>query len=77
MSKARKAHLVWQSGIGREMQRKGSNVLLCFWQWGHVSEDLRKREKTVIERKSVVLTSHRLPDCFQYLLLGSDRKRDA
>lgn len=47
MSKARKAHLVWQSGIGREMQRKGSNVLLCFRQWGHVSEDLRKRKHTI------------------------------
>lgn len=24
------------------MQRKGSKVLLCFWQWGHVREDLQK-----------------------------------
>lgn len=29
------------SGIGSEMHRKGSNVLLCFWQCGQVSEDLR------------------------------------
>lgn len=46
MFKTKKAHLVWQSGIGREMQRNGSNVLLCFRQWGHVSEDLRKRKHT-------------------------------
>ncbi len=36
------AHLVWRRGMGSEMQRKGSKVLLCFRQWGHVSEDLRK-----------------------------------
>lgn len=35
------AHLVCRRGMGREMQRKGSKVLLCFKQWGHVSEDLR------------------------------------
>lgn len=23
---------VWGSGMGREMHRKGSKVLLCFWQ---------------------------------------------
>lgn len=26
------AHLVWRSGMGREMHRKGSKVLLCFRQ---------------------------------------------
>lgn len=52
MSKASKAHLVWQSGIGREMQRKGSNVLLCFRQWGHVSEDLRKKNHAIKKKKN-------------------------
>jgi len=28
------------SGIGNEIQRKGSKVLLCFWQCGQVREDL-------------------------------------
>lgn len=27
------------------MQRKGSKVLLCFWQCGHVSEDLHGEEE--------------------------------
>lgn len=42
-----RAHLVWRRGMGSEMQRKGSKVLLCFRQWGHVSEDLRKRKHIV------------------------------
>lgn len=33
-------HRVCGSGMGKEMQRKGSNVLLCFWQCGQVREDL-------------------------------------
>lgn len=33
-------HRVCGSGMGNEMQRKGSNVLLCFWQCGQVREDL-------------------------------------
>lgn len=33
-------YLVWGTGIGSEMQRKGSKVLLCFWQCGQVREDL-------------------------------------
>lgn len=32
-------------GMGKEMQRKGSNVLLCFWQCGQVSDDLLERRK--------------------------------
>lgn len=32
--------------MGNEMQRKGSKVLLCFRQWGHVREDLRKRKNS-------------------------------
>lgn len=34
------SYLVWGTGIGSEMQRKGSKVLLCFWQCGQVREDL-------------------------------------
>lgn len=41
------AHLVWRRGIGSEMQRNGSKVLLCFRQCGHVSEDLWERKHTV------------------------------
>lgn len=44
------AHLVWGRGIGREMQRKGSKVSLCFWQRGHVREDLRgQRRRTPVK----------------------------
>lgn len=36
--------------MGSEMQRNGSKVLLCFWQCGHVSEDLHvEEEKTTSE----------------------------
>lgn len=41
------------------MQRKGSKVLLCFRQWGHVSEDLRERKHTAtlcLENTSVLTT---------------------
>lgn len=31
--------------MGSEIQRKGSKVLLCFWQCGHVSEDLGVEEE--------------------------------
>ena len=31
--------------MGSEMQRKGSKVLLCFWQWGHVRDDLGDRQQ--------------------------------
>lgn len=34
------AHLVWRTGMGSEMHRNGSKVLLCFRQCGHVREDL-------------------------------------
>lgn len=43
----RSTHLVCRRGMGSEMQRKGSNVLLCFRQWGHVSEHLRDRKHMV------------------------------
>lgn len=33
-------YLVWRKGIGRDTHRKGSKVLLCFRQWGHVKDDL-------------------------------------
>lgn len=39
----RVTHRVCGSGIGKEIQRKGSNVLLCFWQCGQVREDLLGR----------------------------------
>lgn len=35
-----RAHLVWRTGMGSEMHRNGSKVLLCFRQCGHVREDL-------------------------------------
>lgn len=38
-------HRVCGSGIGKEMHRKGSNVLLCFWQCGQVREDLLGQNK--------------------------------
>lgn len=39
-------HLVCLRGMGREMHRKGSNVLLCLRQCGHVRDDLEiKNEK--------------------------------
>lgn len=40
-------HLVCRRGMGREIQRNGSKVLLCLRQWGHVKDDLR-RQKTEI-----------------------------
>lgn len=46
MQFARSTHLVCRRGMGSEMQRNGSNVLLCFRQWGHVSEHLRDRKQT-------------------------------
>lgn len=40
------------------MQRKGSKVLLCFWQWGHVKEDLQKQKwKTHTVRASTAMLS--------------------
>lgn len=33
--------------MGKEMQRKGSKVLLCFWQRGQVREDLRRQKQPV------------------------------
>ena len=39
-------HLVCRRGIGREIHRNGSKVLLCLWQWGHVSDDLETNTET-------------------------------
>lgn len=39
-------HLVCRRGIGREMHKNGSKVLLCLRQWGHVKEDLKKYKNT-------------------------------
>lgn len=38
-------HLVCRRGIGREMHKNGSKVLLCLRQWGHVREDLKKKRE--------------------------------
>lgn len=35
-------YLVCRRGIGREIHKNGSKVLLCLRQWGHVREDLEK-----------------------------------
>lgn len=35
--------------MGKEIQRKGSKVLLCFWQCGQVSDDLLKTKKCIKE----------------------------
>lgn len=43
-------YLVCRSGIGREIHKNGSKVLLCLRQWGHVREDLeggRERERAM------------------------------
>jgi len=39
--------------MGREMHRKGSNVLLCFRQCGHVRDDLKKKRTRKRESKMV------------------------
>lgn len=39
-------HLVCRRGIGREIHKNGSKVLLCLRQWGHVREDLEGERKT-------------------------------
>lgn len=44
------------------MQRKGSKVLLCFWQWGHVKEDLQKQKRkthTVEASRAMLSKSHK------------------
>ncbi len=70
------AHLVWRRGMGSEMQRNGSKVLLCFRQWGHVSEDLRERKHTVTLVLKNQLCGLDFRMNLKVLLIKSGRKGD-
>ncbi len=70
---------VWGTGIGSEMQRKGSKVLLCFWQWGQVSDDLHRNMMRITRRSWILLAFHfkRIIQCFgKYTYSLSCRESD-
>lgn len=65
-------HLVCLRGMGREMHRKGSNVLLCLRQCGHVRDDLEKKNKKR-ESKMVKQQQLRVVDTQTYYIINTHK----